>query len=259
MEPAGVSVSQHRLQDFQRRRVLVAAVRGSNYVALYVNGQLQRQTNASFPQDYGTLPLYFGTSGQGFWDHKFYGNLDEVSLYNRPLSSSEILAFYSAGSAGKCRLPPVILTQPQGADTFWGSSYTFTAAADGSNPLRYQWQKDGMALSGATNAFLGVTNIQASSAGLYSVLVSNSFGAVTSQTAVLTFKVATLAMTATNGPGQNGPGVTISGVPGQLYGVQACTNLAPPAIWAGLTNLVLPQKDFTSMAAKGRRETMATP
>src|SRR5262249_21151791 len=42
----------------------VAAVRGSNFLQLYVNGQLERQTNVSFPQDYGTLPLFFGTSGQ---------------------------------------------------------------------------------------------------------------------------------------------------------------------------------------------------
>ncbi len=222
----------------------VAAVRGSNYVSLYVNGQLERQSTVSFPQDYGALPLYFGTSGQSFWDHKLCGNLDEVSLYNRPLGSSEILAIYAAGSAGKCRLPPVITTEPEGADSFWGSSFTFTAAAEGSNPMSYQWQKDGVPLPGATNAFLSVTNIQQASAGLYSILVTNSFGAVTSQTARLTVKVAALAMTST-GAAPTLPGVTISGVPGQLYGVQACTNLAPPAIWFGLTNIILPQKDFT--------------
>ena len=49
----------------------VAAVRGSNFTQLYVNGQLERQMTVSFPQDYGALPLYFGTSGQTYWDHKF--------------------------------------------------------------------------------------------------------------------------------------------------------------------------------------------
>jgi hypothetical protein len=47
------------------------------------------QTNVNFPQNYGTLPLYFGTSGQSYWDHKLRGALDEVSLYNRALSSNE--------------------------------------------------------------------------------------------------------------------------------------------------------------------------
>jgi hypothetical protein len=84
-----------------------AAVRGSNFMQLYVNGQLQAQTNVSFPQDYGTLPLFFGTSGTTYWDRRLNGLLDEVSLYNRALSSNEISAIYDAGAAGKCKpLPP---------------------------------------------------------------------------------------------------------------------------------------------------------
>ena len=81
----------------------VAGVRGSNFVQLYVNGQLENQTNVSFAQDYGSFPLYFGTSGQSYWDHKFNGRLDEVSLYNRALSSGEVAAIYAAGAAGKCK------------------------------------------------------------------------------------------------------------------------------------------------------------
>jgi len=96
----------------------VACVRGPDYLQLYVNGLLQAQQTVTFLQSYGTLPLYFGTSGQLFWDHKLNGRLDEVSLYNRALSAGEIAAIYSAGVAGKCKgdrgsaaqfLAPVIL------------------------------------------------------------------------------------------------------------------------------------------------------
>src|SRR5262249_40521231 len=82
----------------------VAGVRGSNYLQLYVNGALEAQTSVSYAQDYGTEPLYFGTTGLGF-DGKLKGRLDEVSLYNRALSPSEIAGIYAAGAAGKC-LPP---------------------------------------------------------------------------------------------------------------------------------------------------------
>lgn len=81
----------------------LAGVRGSNYIQLYINGQFAGQATANFSQDYGTLPLYFGTSGESYWDGKLNGKLDEVSLYNRPLSSNEIAAIYEAGSAGKCK------------------------------------------------------------------------------------------------------------------------------------------------------------
>jgi hypothetical protein len=89
----------------------VAGVRGPNYIQLYVNGQLQGQVGTTGPQDYsGSWPLYFGTTGQSFWDGKLNGMLDEVSFYNRPLASNEIASIYNAGAAGKCKelLAPVI-------------------------------------------------------------------------------------------------------------------------------------------------------
>ncbi len=81
----------------------VAAVRGGNVAQLYVNGVLERQTNVTFAQNYGNFPLYFGTSGQSYWDRKLKGDLDEVTLYQRALSAGEIAAIYSAGAAGKCK------------------------------------------------------------------------------------------------------------------------------------------------------------
>jgi hypothetical protein len=36
----------------------------------------------------------------------FFGAIDEVAIYNRPLSAAEIQAIYNAGSAGKCEIPP---------------------------------------------------------------------------------------------------------------------------------------------------------
>jgi hypothetical protein len=81
----------------------VAGVRGTNFLQIYVNGQLETQVPVNFPQDYGNYPLYFGSSGQPYWDRKFNGLLDEVSLYNRALSADEIAAIYNAGSDGKCK------------------------------------------------------------------------------------------------------------------------------------------------------------
>jgi hypothetical protein len=83
----------------------VAGVRGSNYIQLYVNGQLDSQTNVSFPPDYGTNGLFFGSSGEPYWDRKFNGILDEVSLYNRALGADEAAGIYAAGGQGKCRTP----------------------------------------------------------------------------------------------------------------------------------------------------------
>jgi hypothetical protein len=163
----------------------VAAVRGPTFTQLYVNGQLERQTNANFAQDYGSLPVFLGSSGQSFWDHKFSGTLDEVSLYDRALSTNEIATLYAAGASGKCKAP-VITSQPQGLVAAAGSNCLFTVTASGIVPLSYQWQLNGVDLGGATRSALTLNNIQSSDAGDYQVVVTNGAGSVTSAVAALT-------------------------------------------------------------------------
>ncbi|NOS70517.1 MAG: hypothetical protein HOP33_11375, partial [Verrucomicrobia bacterium] len=166
----------------------VAALRGSNFMQLYVNGQLERQTNVAFAQNYGNLPLYFGSTGQAFWDHKLKGNLDEVSLYNRALSSNEIAGVYTASVAGKCKAVN-ITTQPQNQAVNIGSNATFTVSATGFGNLAYRWQFNSTNIVGASNTSLVVANVQATNAGNYRVVVTNSFSSVTSAVAVLTVNV----------------------------------------------------------------------
>src|SRR5205823_10681481 len=66
-----------------------------------------------------------------------------------------------------------------------------TVSAQGSFPLIYRWQKngtnllDGGRVSGATNATLNISTVLESDSGQYSVVVTNSYGSVTSSTAVL--------------------------------------------------------------------------
>jgi uncharacterized protein YpmS len=166
----------------------VAAVRDPNFIRLFVNGQLEGQTSVSFPQDYGTLPLFFGTSGQSYWDRKFKGTLDEVSLYDRALSAGEIATIYSAGAAGKCK-GATILAQPQAQSVVIGGNAQFSVGAAGLPPLRYQWQFNGATIPNATNATYTLSNVQLSNGGNYAAVVSNGLGAATSAVAVLTVLV----------------------------------------------------------------------
>jgi hypothetical protein len=58
--------------------------------------------------------------------------------------------------------------------------------AQGTTPLSYQWRKDGIPLDGATAATLALASVQAGQGGSYTVLVSNTLGAATSLSAVVT-------------------------------------------------------------------------
>ena len=81
---------------------------------------------------------------------------------------------------------PAITQQPQNLTVAPGAVAVFDVAASGLVPLGYQWRFDGAIMRGATGATLVLSNVQPANAGLYSVLVSNQWGAVTSSTAVLT-------------------------------------------------------------------------
>ena len=52
--------------------------------------------------------------------------------------------------------------------------------------MTYQWRKNSADISGATDATYSITNVQASDAGNYDVIVSGDCGNETSETAVLT-------------------------------------------------------------------------
>ena len=168
--------------------------KASGVAALYVNGLAVGQTNfGSFtPQTSFTNLLIGARTTFGSVANppdRMAGEMDEMSLYNRALSASEIQAIYQAGSAGKCvsSLAPVITTQPTNQAVLEGATATFTVGATGALPLSYQWSFNGTnAIVGTTNAMLTLANVKLSNAGPYSVTVTNLYGATTSSNAVLT-------------------------------------------------------------------------
>ncbi len=81
---------------------------------------------------------------------------------------------------------PVITSQPTNQVVAIAGAATFSVAATGTTPLSYQWYLNQTnTLLGGTNSTLVLTNVWFSDAGNYSVVVSNSYGVVTSSNAVL--------------------------------------------------------------------------
>lgn len=88
--------------------------------------------------------------------------------------------------------PPIIRAQPTSQTNDFGATATFNVLAIGSVPLSYQWRKDntnlvdGDRISGAHTAGLTISNVYGGDSGGYTVVVSNSYGSITSEVAVLT-------------------------------------------------------------------------
>lgn len=83
-------------------------------------------------------------------------------------------------------VPPTIISQPQSLTVSIGQTAVFSVGAGGTAPLRYQWRLGTTKISSATNATLTLTNVQTSQAGDYVVVITNSFGSITSSIAALT-------------------------------------------------------------------------
>jgi hypothetical protein len=165
--------------------------------SLYLNGTMILQTNIGIVTPFTAQDLWIGYERDQILNDKLYsigdgqawyaGLMDELSIYNRVLSDTEIQSVFTAGSAGKCPVAPTLaVIQPDEQSVAEGEPGTFTLIASGSPPLSFQWSFNGTNILGATNTALIFTNIQLTDAGNYSVQVANSVGSIASVNAVLT-------------------------------------------------------------------------
>jgi len=80
-------------------------------------------------------------------------------------------------------LPPVFTEQPVSKTIAPGGSVTLSAKVTGA--VSYQWQKDGVALTGATSPTLSLSGVTSANSGTYTVVATNTAGSTTSSKAVL--------------------------------------------------------------------------
>jgi hypothetical protein len=148
----------------------VAATYDGSALKLYVNGSLVATTAVSGPINTSNGALTIG--GNTVWNEWFKGLIDEVRVYNRSLSQSEIQTDMAtpvgsgAPAPGDTTLPTVSMTAPLGGATVSGANVTVSAnasdnvgvagvqfkvdgnnigAEDASNPYSVGWNSTGVA------------------------------------------------------------------------------------------------------------------
>jgi hypothetical protein len=89
---------------------------------------------------------------------------------------------------------PAITTQPSNRTVTVGQTATFTVVATGTPAPTYQWRTDGANISGATSAtYVTSATVAVDSGTKFDVVVSNSAGSVTSNSATLTVNAAPIS------------------------------------------------------------------
>ena len=93
---------------------------------------------------------------------------------------------------------PTIAAQPQSVAVIAGQAATFAVSASGTTPLSYQWILNGTNIPGATSASYALPAVTSQQSGqIYSVVVNNSAGDVTSANATLMVNTSSTAKTVT--------------------------------------------------------------
>ncbi|MBU1086084.1 MAG: immunoglobulin domain-containing protein [Candidatus Omnitrophica bacterium] len=92
--------------------------------------------------------------------------------------------FFGGSSTG---IAPSITAQPEAVTVTEGQSATFNVTATGTDPMTYQWYKNDALIDGATTAsYTTQVTVLDDNGALFKVTVTNDYGNVTSNEAVLT-------------------------------------------------------------------------
>lgn len=97
-------------------------------------------------------------------------------------------------------VPPSIVTPPASQTVLSGANVSLSVVVSGTAPLTYQWQRNGVNISGGNGATLTLTGVTTNQAGSYLCVVSNLVGTATSSAATLTVNLAPVAPLITTQP-----------------------------------------------------------
>lgn len=109
-----------------------------------------------------------------------------VSITNQAGTVTSSNATLAVPPADGAPVPVSLVLQPVPVAATVGGAATFAVAATGDGTIAFQWRKNEQPIPGATGASFTISDVQASDAGVYDVLVENPFSATYSLPAPLT-------------------------------------------------------------------------
>jgi len=211
---------------------------------LYINGVLVRTGVTS---TWSSCPSTW--LGGRIWNNSNYGFyaglLDEVSIYNRPLSASEVQAIYNAGAAGKCTTnqPPIAANMVAATHRNQGMAiplekFLLLASDPDGDPLTIDvtsTSTNGGSVLIASNAVSYFPPTNYIGADRFTYIVNDGRGGT--NTAFVLIQVRSSDAQSGNMlppvPISNGFQVSFVGIPGYLYTLQRATNINGPWITLG--------------------------
>jgi Concanavalin A-like lectin/glucanases superfamily/Abnormal spindle-like microcephaly-assoc'd, ASPM-SPD-2-Hydin len=189
-----------KINDGNWHHVAVVITMGTG-AQFYVDGQLSSTAAMQvFAGGDGGSNLEVATSGYTPWANYFTGSIDDVQVYNRALSTTEIGTVYSYGGgiasqSGTTQTPPTQTAPSPGYLTVSPASFNFGSVNVGSNVT----QKFTVSNSGASTVTF--SNATVAGAGLTASGVSSGTTLLSGQSITLTVTYAPASAVALSGDG----------------------------------------------------------
>ena len=166
----------------------IAWVDNKGSCKLYIDGNLD--TNFTYTAT-GTFSFNTTTLGalvRAATSGLFTGSIDEVGLWERALSQSEIQQVRTNGIPTPVPVrAPILVSEPASITKHVGDWALFSAGVIGNRPFAFQWFKNGSVIPDGTSATYRASNLNTNNSGdFYSVTVTNSAGSASSSNAVIT-------------------------------------------------------------------------
>ncbi|HAM71225.1 MAG TPA: hypothetical protein DCM86_06245 [Verrucomicrobiales bacterium] len=141
-------------------------------ITVYTNGVLAGTRSQTLPANNSFL---FNIGGGGVFDgggNYFKGQIDEVAVFAKPLSASDICNQYGAAVP----TPPSISTQPLPVTIYAGDTIVASVEACGSPDLSYHWFRGTTEVAVTSVPTLSLPGAKETDSGTYSVSVRNDVG-----------------------------------------------------------------------------------
>ena len=181
--PGGPNVAvSNTVVEIDKWYHVVGTYQAGSYIKIYVNAELEKTTSISITRN--TNPNSFSIGRSMVWPGRFFeGKIDEVKIYNRPLSEEEIEAEYIQVSIS-----------PSSKVMSVGQFQQFMLSiSGGTSPYTCQWYLNGASVSGATSASWTFTTETSGSYAVYASVHDAAGALETSNTATVTVNPASAA------------------------------------------------------------------
>lgn len=127
-----------------------------------------------------------GAQVRGSVQYYFAGSYDDVAIWRRTLSAAEVNQVRTTSIPTPIPpLKPTLAKALVASTNYLGDRASFTIGVNGKAPFGFSWYRDGVALTGQTNASIALNDLTSPGTNQVAVIVTNSLGALTNSTVLV--------------------------------------------------------------------------